>query len=113
PSWNDVREQRVLGRIVEGRKQRGSRARGLALAAASLCASGGVVAWQELHRPAVAVVPESHASEVTLADGSEAILGAGGKVEIEEQEPARVALRQRAGSARYVVKPDPSREFEV
>jgi len=63
--------------------------------------------------PVAQVSAEAHSSRLTLADGSEAILGPDGNVQVEEQAPTQVRLRQRAGSARYVVRPDPAREFVV
>ncbi|HVY36643.1 MAG TPA: FecR family protein, partial [Polyangia bacterium] len=117
PAWSEVREQRLLGRITEGRRQRAHlRRRRVLLATGAFIAAGAA---------AVAVIGTRHAGtlagrapaagspRLTLADGSEATLTPDGNVQIEEQTAARVRLRQRTGAARYVVRHDPSREFLV
>ena len=112
-----MREQRLLGRIAEGRRQRAHRRRRRTLLAAGAFIAAGAAA--------VAVIGVRHAGQLaarapapatphlTLADGSEATLTADGNVQIEEQTAERVRLRQRAGAARYVVRHDPAREFVV
>jgi transmembrane sensor len=121
-AWNEMREQRVLGRIVEARRQRGRRRRGLVAGAVVIAvAVAAVLATLRFstHRagsvaPRVADAPALQpASRITLADGSEAVLAPDGNVQIEEQSAATVHLRQRAGGVRYVVQPNPSREFVV
>ena len=121
-SWNEMREQRVLGRVVEARRQRLRRGRGLAAAAVvTACAIVAVVVTLRVAtRPTSAVAVRATetplggpASRITLADGSEAVLAPDGDVHIEEQSPTTVHLRQRAGGVRYVVQPNPSREFAV
>ena len=121
-AWNDMREQRVLGRIVEARRQRGRRRRALAAAGvvAAVAIGAASLTWRLSARPAGALAvrgPEPHAntpaSHITLADGSEALLAPDGNVRIEEQSPAMVRLRQSAGGVRYVVQPNPSRDFVV
>jgi transmembrane sensor len=122
PAWNDLREQRVLGRVVEARRQRRRRLRALAAAGVVAAIAIGAVSltWRVSARPAGALAvrgPEppasATASHITLADGSEAVLAPDGDVRIEEQGPALVRLRQSAGGVRYVVQPNPSRDFVV
>ena len=124
PAWNDLREQRVLGRIVEARRHRTAYRRPLAVAlvvaAACACAAIAFASWRRPSRPArgpeLATAPApggEPSSRMTLADGSEAFLGLDGNVQVEEQAPARVRLRQTAGAVRYVVVPDAAREFVV
>jgi transmembrane sensor len=123
PVWSEVREQRLLGRIAEARRQKdhARRRRALLLAGGLTVASAAGILLFALHRaerppgaPAVAAAAStSAASRLTLADGSEATLTADGNVQIEEQSPARVRLRQRTGGARYVVAHNPARDFVV
>jgi transmembrane sensor len=119
PAWSELREQRLLGRIVEARRQRARAVRRSALIAAGVataCAAAGLVI--ALRRPSPGSVAATAAaapgtSRLTLVDGSEAVLASNGDVQIEEQSTGRVQLRQRAGSARYVVRHDPARDFVV
>jgi transmembrane sensor len=128
PAWNDLREHRLLGRLVESRRQRAARRRPLVASALALaCAAIVFALWHSTigsiapshagavasTAPAVDAIAAGYSSRMTLADGSEAQLGPEGNVQVEEQAPARVRLRQRAGAARYVVRPDPAREFVV
>jgi TolA-binding protein len=117
PAWSEVREQRLLGRIAEGRRQRAHRRQRRTVAAAGTLLVVGAAA--------VAVIGLRHTGEgtaryaapsaprLTLADGSEATLTPNGNVQIEEQTAGRVRLRQRAGGARYVVQHNPARDFVV
>ncbi|HXU62635.1 MAG TPA: FecR domain-containing protein [Polyangia bacterium] len=116
PAWSELREQRLLGRIAEGRRQRAGRQRRtlLAVGAAALCGVAAVAVVGLRHRaPVAAGRAAPGAPHLTLADGSEATLASDGNVQVEEQTLTRVKLRQRAGSARYVVKHDPGRDFVV
>ena len=118
PVWSEVREQRLLGRIAEARRQQGQARRRRALLAGgfTVAAAAGVLlfALHRAERPeAVVTQTAGAASRLTLADGSEATLTADGNVQIEEQSPARVRLRQRTGGARYVVAHNPARDFVV
>ena len=120
PVWNEVREQRLLGRIVEARRQTEH------AAGAGRCCRRAGSPWppplasccsRSRHAQGARTVAArpcgGPASRLTLADGSEATLTADGNVQIEEQSPARVRLRQRTGGARYVVAHNPAREFVV
>ena len=120
PVWSEVREQRLLGRIAEARRQKdhARRRRALLLAGGfTVAAAAGILlfALHRAERPRVvqSVAAAGVASRLTLADGSEATLTADGNVQIEEQSPARVRLRQRTGGARYVVAHNPARDFVV
>ncbi len=123
PVWSEVREQRLLGRIAEARRQKGQarRWRALLLAGGFTLASAAGVLLFALHRgqqpegarTQAASAAAGAASRLTLADGSEATLSADGNVQIEEQSGARVRLRQRTGGARYVVAHNPARDFVV
>ncbi len=120
PVWSEVREQRLLGRIAEARRQRGHarRWRALLLAGGFTVASAAGVLLFALHRgqPPQGARTQTAAgasSRLTLADGSEATLTSDGNVQIEEQSGARVRLRQRTGGARYVVAHNPARDFVV
>jgi transmembrane sensor len=123
PVWSEVREQRLLGRIAEARRQKGQarRWRALLLAGGFTVATAASVLLFSLHRAAhpegagrqAASAAMGAASRLTLADGSEATLTADGNVQIEEQSAARVRLRQRTGGARYVVAHNPARDFVV
>ena len=120
-AWNEMREQRVLGRIVEARRQRERRRHRIAGAAvAAACAIVAVFVTLRVATRgtgtalrAAETSPMGAASHITLADGSEAVLAPDGDVHIEEQTTTMVHLRQRSGGVRYVVQPNPSREFIV
>jgi TolA-binding protein len=117
PAWSELREQRLLGRVVEARRQQAyRRRRRAALAIGTLFlagAAGAAVLGVRRADELAARRAAANAPRLTLADGSEATLTASGNVQIEEQTPARVRLRQRAGAARYVVTHDPERDFVV
>ena len=123
PVWSEVREQRLLGRIAEARRHKEHARRRRALLSAGgftvACAAGILLfALHRGERPRGAATvarggTPGAASRLTLADGSEATLTADGNVQIQEQSPARVRLRQRAGGARYVVAHNPARDFVV
>jgi transmembrane sensor len=123
PAWNDLREQRLLQRIQEGKRARlaerkPARATWVAAAAAMILAGvGGTVAYSKLHHAApVATAPTTgvpDASKMMLADGSEAVLSPDARVQIEEQGEEQVRIAQTAGSVRYDVVPNPKRKFAV
>ncbi len=113
PAWSEVREQRLLGRIAEGRRQGAHRRRRRMLLATGAFVAAGVAAVTVVAVRHAGQLAASGAPRLTLADGSEATLTSDGNVQIEEQTAGRVRLRQRAGAARYVVRHDPAREFVV
>ncbi len=137
PPWDELREQRVLTRILEQRRAgqvaspSSSRARpvGWALAAACLCAvvalvflgrgrlfpSSGAVATTS--SPPAVSAPASSAgasgSTIALVDGSQVHLLREADVQVEEERPKHVRIAQSHGVVRYEVSHDPSREFTV
>ncbi len=118
PAWSELREQRLLGRIAEGRRQGAHRRRRrVVLAGGALFLAGAAAAAIiGVHHGAQQLAARrsgESAPRLTLADGLEATLTSDGDVQIDEQTAARVRLRQRAGAARYVVRHDPARDFLV
>jgi transmembrane sensor len=128
PPWNDLREQRVLGRIQEARRRgRGVSRRNLvlggSLAFAAVCAVMVAIALRHPVAPtttvaggASAVGPSespAHEQRMMLADGSQALLVRDADVQVKEQNPHLVHIAQQRGEVRYEVRPDPSREFVV
>ncbi len=137
PPWDDVREARVLSRVLEGSSvaaERGParRARWAAgsLAAVAVVAAVAVAAavglWfrapirpvsHALTSVAVARVasgaPAEAPSVVALADGSKAYLRPGAELQALTQSAAAVRLVQTKGEVRYEVKPDPHRPFSI
>ncbi len=139
PPWDDLREQRVLTRVVEANRQRLVRARGLlatptrkllviaptiaaAAAAAFMLRSAPVPPTGT--EPSVAQSPPSAVGQATgvvvapehlmaLADGSKAVLLREAGLQVEEQRSDRVRIHQKRGEVRYEVRPDPAREFTV
>lgn len=128
PAWDEVRERRVLARVLaekhEGARRR-ARARIAVGAGAVAIAAAVALAWivREPDAPLVAesppaevVAPEPTApgtGRIALRDGSEVELGEDARVEIEVQGPVEVRIAQHAGRARYVVSHRPERAFVV
>ena len=128
PAWDEVRERRVLARVLaekhEGARRR-ARARIAVGAGAVAIAAAVALAWivREPDAPVVAettpaevVVPGAAAAatgRIALRDGSEVELGEDARVEIEVQGPVEVRIAQHAGRARYVVSQRPERAFVV
>lgn len=126
PNWDHLRETRLLGRVLEGRRRESIRRRrwrvalGAGLVVAAAAGVGLSLAPRArqpdtpppsaLRRPAPEPVTES---VLTFAEGSRALLAVGAQVHAEKQSERAVALRQTAGRVRYEVKPDPARVFEV
>lgn len=123
PTWDDLREQRVLGRVVEAQRLRSARMRlartmGAALAGVAVVLVLAASLWRPADPPSRIVAttphsPESSGSSLALADGSEVALSAGAEVEIREQSEQRVVVDQGAGEARYDVRPNRARSFVV
>lgn len=126
--WDDLREQRVLGRVLEARKRprAPARLRWVMVAAAAMIVVGVISGVFVLRRGApnplaVTSAPGSSSSGTTpaieqrmaLADGSTAVLLRGAEVRVDEQQPRIVRISQSRGAVRYEVRPDPSREFRV
>jgi transmembrane sensor len=121
PPWDDLREQRVLARVLHDRRTEPGRARRrrwvAASAAGALIAAAAVllvVRGRGLPKGApTAAVVSTGDSTMALADGSQAVLLREANVQVEEQRPDRVRIAQSRGAVRYEVRPDPSREFAV
>ncbi|AKF04590.1 FecR domain-containing protein [Sandaracinus amylolyticus] len=129
PDWDELRERRVLARVLAARGEGAARRRrarvavafgaGVAVAAAALLvwmrpattqpSSGGAVAT-------VAVEGEagtSRPARLSLRDGSEVFLAASADVRVESESEGAVRIAQLAGEARYVVSHRPERSFVV
>jgi transmembrane sensor len=125
PPWNDLREQRVLGRIQEARRA-GRRRHALRLAGAASSVVFAVAACVALflvrgHWSRGGAAPLAADSDprqdggqrIALVDGSQALLVRDAQVRVSEQTPQRVHIAQGSGEVRYDVRPDPAREFVV
>jgi transmembrane sensor len=128
PPWNDLREQRVLGRIQEARRRARRRPAHVLAGGAAVLAAAAVVLvairWSGRSRvapgespstAASAIAPPSpgHEQRLALADGSQALLVRDARVRVEEQRPDLVHIAQETGEVRYEVRPDRAREFVV
>jgi transmembrane sensor len=121
PVWNDLREQRVLGRIQEEKRARAAARRpwvvpAVAAAAAIAVAIGGVAMRKGTSagsEPAASAVAPPTPAKMLLADGSEATLSPDANVKIDEQQPEEIRLTQSGGRVEYDVRPDPRRRFSV
>ncbi|MGZ3475662.1 MAG: FecR domain-containing protein [Polyangiales bacterium] len=121
PSWNDLREQRLLQRIQEEKRARllekkKPRTVWIAAAAAAVLVASGTFAYSKLHHapaPIASTTAVPDASKMMLADGSEAVLSPDARVQIEEQGEEQVRIAQTAGNVRYDVVPNPKRKFAV
>lgn len=127
PPWDDLREARVLARVLEHDIEAPKRswapiwlmsaAGAVVLVLSVLFIRGSanqvqvpsVAAGQSAKSPAVAAT----ASVLALADGSKAHLQPGAEVRALEQSTGRVRLLQPAGEVRYDVRSDPLRPFSV
>ncbi len=126
PEWNDLREQRILGRVLEAKRAHPIAPAprlgvprlgvGIAAAAAVLVLAGGALLRSRAKPVPVAPVATAQPAappKIVLADGSEAILRGDAEVKVEEQQADRVTLVQSVGEVRYHVKPTPERRFAV
>ncbi len=121
PAWNELREQRVLGRIQEAKRaklEERRRSRVLVFAAAAIAAASivSVIAYRTRTETSVATAPAPTASapaKMVLVDGSEVVLSPDAQVKIEEQGEELIRVAQTAGEARYDVTPNPKRRFVV
>lgn len=120
PAWNDLREQRLLGRIQDEKRER-LRARPqrsyawIAVAAALVVGIGGTAAYLHHHANVTAPVASNAAAppKMLLADGSEAVLSQDARVQIDEQRDDQVRITQSAGEVTYDVVHNPKRQFAV
>jgi transmembrane sensor len=126
PPWDEVKEQRVLARVLAARKRTAEPAQwrprlALPAVAAAAVAFGAAVfilrpspSPRELPQATTtAPSPAAAAQTMALADGSQAILIREAGLQVEEQRPEKVAIVQRRGTVRYEVKPNREREFSV
>lgn len=129
PPWSDEAEQRTLARVLEARRSPSQSEKNhrrpttfaLAAAAVAVLSIAGISAAKFVRRASpVASTPATHGANVShdgarlaLPDGSEALLGDGGEVQLELASVDRVSLRQRRGTVTYRVRRDPRRAFEV
>jgi transmembrane sensor len=125
PPWDDLREQRVLARVVHQRRAEPARSR--RRRAIAMSAAGGVLAaaaalfllgpargiFKASPAPTAVVASSAGESTMALADGSQAVLLREANVQVEEQRSDRVRIAQSRGAVRYEVRPDPAREFAV
>jgi transmembrane sensor len=122
--WDEVREQRVLARVLAERKRPAPPSKlrlavpAVVLAAAVLIAV--FLPWRKLAgtQPAPATVASASSSEkheqvMALPDGSSATLVENANLQIEEHRPDTVRIAQQRGTVVYDVRPDPKREFTV
>ena len=131
PPWDDVREARVLSRVLDDasaleRREADRRPKLAAAAVAVVAAAAALGLWLRAPattgsrsveaRPSAHVSPRAGAeapSVLALADGSRAYLAPGAELQALAQSPALVRLAQTKGEVRYEVKPDPLRPFTV
>lgn len=134
PPWDDVREARVLSRVLnEAQIPRRPLWRGPVVGVGALLAVVSAAAFLFFRTPppppvasaptvAGAAMPSIEGTEVrssdgpsvlALVDGSRAQLQPGAEVQALEQTPKQVRLMQRRGVVRYEVKPDAQRAFSV
>lgn len=121
PLWNAEQTERLPQRLLAVRRRR-ALTRGVAAASAALLLAAGVWLWSPRIASLTARAPEMASARVpaasqrdfALPDGSRVnLLDVGSRVEVLEQTVALVRSRLAAGSARFDVRHDPSRMFEV
>ncbi len=117
--WSAEQTERLPQRLLLARRRRAI-ARGVAGVSAALAVAAGAWLWSP--KAADSSGPAAVASAVTtpgerdftLPDGSQVrLLGVGSKVEVLEQTAALVRTKLGAGSARFDVRHEPARVFEV
>jgi transmembrane sensor len=117
--WSAEQTERLPQRLLQARRRR-ALARGVAGVSAALAVAAGLWLWSpkaaDLSGPAPVASAATTPGErdFTLPDGSQVrLLGVGSKVEVLEQTAALVRTALGAGSARFDVRHDPARVFEV
>lgn len=117
--WSAEQTERLPQRLLLARRRR-ALVRGFAGVAAALSVVAGLWLWSagasEAGAPVVAQAPQASGSvrDFALPDGSQvSLLATGSRVEVIEQTAALVRTRLGAGSARFDVRHDPERVFEV
>jgi transmembrane sensor len=120
PLWSAEHTERLPGRVLAERRRRAV-VRGVASLGAGLSLVAGLWFFSPkspevaANAPALAsAAPSAAERDFALADGSHvSLLAAGSRVEVLEQSAARVRTQLGAGSARFDVRHDPARVFEV
>ncbi len=132
PPWDELRETRVLGSVLEEVRHGRRRRRKAMLATSAVGAAVAVAAATLLmlapeqpepteiaerapaSAPPTVEEPSAPAGSVlTLSDGSRAELSPNAAVQALEQSGSRVAVRQSRGQVRYDVTERPERDFVV
>ncbi|HEX2874859.1 MAG TPA: FecR domain-containing protein [Polyangiaceae bacterium] len=119
PLWSAEQTERLPQRLLLARRRRAI-VRGVAGVSAALAVAAGFWLWspKSADLSGAAAVASAVATpsdrDFTLPDGSQVrLLGVGSKVEVLEQTAALVRTALGAGSARFDVRHDPARVFEV
>jgi len=118
--WGQEQSERLPQRLLLARRRRVV-VRGAMAVSATLAVAAGLWLWSQKSAdlahaaPSLAsVAPAPNARDFALADGSRvSLLGAGSRVEVMQQSAALVRTQLGAGSARFDVRHDESRVFEV
>ena len=117
--WSAEQTERLPQRLLAARRRRAI-GRGVAGVSAALALAAGVWLWSQKSAdlsgaaPAVASATTPGERDFALPDGSQVrLLGVGSKVEVLEQTAALVRTKVGAGGARFDVRHDPARVFEV
>lgn len=121
PAWDEVRERRVLGRVLAAREAaqaRGKRLRAgaaMGLAATVLVAGGWLIHGLGGGPAELATVaaPARPSGRLALSDGSAIELDEGAQIEVLEDAESSVRIAQHEGRVRYVVSHRPARTFSV
>lgn len=121
PAWDEVRERRVLTRVIAARDEGARRARrGRAMMAVAAVAAVVVVVLFSRGAPSAREVSETTpvaaepaGGRLALHDGSIVELSEGAEVAIVTDAATEVRIDHAAGEARYVVSHVPTRTFVV
>ena len=113
--WDDLRERRVLARVLAEQKRPSKAPRYAMGAIAAIVAAAAIVFLVvRMRAPATPLATSAPAEQtMVLADGSQAVMLRDAGVQIEEQSKDRVRIAQARGAVRYEVRHDPAREFIV
>ncbi len=112
--WDDLRERRVLARVLAEQKRPSKAPRYAMGAVAAIVAAAAIVFLVvRMRAPEKEIATAPAEQTMVLADGSQAVMLRDAGVQIEEQSKDRVRIAQARGAVRYEVRPDPAREFTV
>ena len=120
PLWTSEQTERLPQRLLAVRRRR-ALARGAAAVTAAVAVAAGLWLWSPKlaqFTPGAAVLASAPVNpaerDFALPDGSRvSLLSGGSRVEVLEQTAVLVRTQLGAGSARFDVRHDPSRLFEV